>query len=325
MKKEGYYFMNNYITTSTNDYFKKFINSENNKYDTTEFLVAMIVLDELNVPRVDNINGETYCYSIVDRIKWLYNNKNNNIISPQYILDKSITFEEYCQKYVKVWNKVESEYIPFKFLHNQHKTYTHIENNKFSIINQYRQEGMTTLLSNYSVYKALSNPNITIGYFGVSKDHLRDVFKNIVPFELQCSIKRQTIDSIEFYNGSKIIFKFLTENNLVGVGVNIMLLDNYAFFNNITIENIYRHLKINGQLIISSTPIKDSDFNKLCVDAFENINDFKYLKLNWFDDERFNQHIKVDINGVKYNDWSRNILNHSGKERFEEEVLGLVL
>ncbi len=295
--------MHNYTTTSTNDYLPKEL--------------RLKIKEELS----NNID------EILDKYSYTYKEiiDNEVIISPQYTLDSTITFEEYCQKYVKVWNNVKVNHIPFKLTSNQHKTYTHIETNKLSIVNQYRQEGMTTLLSNYSVYKALSNPNITIGYFGVSKDHLRDVFKNIVPFELQCSIKRQTLDSIEFYNGSKIIFKFLTENNLVGVSVNIMLLDNYAFFNNVDVVDIYSCLKLNGSIIISSTPKKDSKFNKMCVDAFENINGYKYLKLNWFDDERFNQNLKIDINNIKNNDWSTTILKQCGKNLFEEEVLGLVL
>ena len=268
---------------------------------------------------------------ILDKYSYSYkeiiiDDNKTDIFPPQYTLDKSITFEEYCQKYIKVWNNVKVDRIPFKLTSNQHKTYSYIENNKFSIINQYRQAGLTTLLSNYSVYKALSTPNITIGYFGVSKNHLRDVFKHIVPFELECSVKRQTVDLIEFYNGSKIMFKILTENALIGINCDLIILDNYAFFNyNNIIESLISRLKPNGSIIISSTPKKDSNFNKICIDAYEDKNDFKYLKLNWFDDEIFNQNIKIDINGVKKNDWSTKILNHSGKERFEEEVLGLVL
>ena len=47
-----------------------FAMSEKTKYDSTEFWCAMEKLDDLNVPRIDESNGETY--SIVGRIMRLY-------------------------------------------------------------------------------------------------------------------------------------------------------------------------------------------------------------------------------------------------------------
>lgn len=51
----------------------KFATLEKDRYQSTEFWCAMEYLDDLNVPRVDESNGETY--SIVGRIMWLKNNK----------------------------------------------------------------------------------------------------------------------------------------------------------------------------------------------------------------------------------------------------------
>lgn len=313
--------MHNYTTTSTNDYF------ENLKYKdhVDQNLEAMLFLDKLNVPRFTNINDGTYPFTIIGRIKWLYdNNKKTDIISPQYALDKSITFEEYCQKYVKVWDTEKQVLTSLILTNNQTKTYNHIENNKHSVINKYRQAKITTLLSAYSVYKTLSQPNINIGYFGVSNNSV--IFEDYFPHDLKYAIKNKTTKRIELHNGSKIIFNnILNESNLIGVGYDIIILDEAAFFNNF--HYIKTYLKLNGQLIISSTPKRNSDFNKLCIDAFENINySFNYLKLNWFDDINFNKNAKIDINGNVSNEWLKEkTIKGFSKEMIEEEILGLVL
>jgi hypothetical protein len=281
--------MNNYTTTSTNDYLH-----ESFRIKLTEEL--RIELDK-----------------VLDKY------------SPKYTLDSTITFEQFCQKHIKVWDKCKSEYKNFELLHNQHKTYNHIENNKFSIINQYRQGGMSSLFSTYSIYKAITIPNISISYYGFSKGHIIDVFKDKISDELIYLIKNNSNDRIEFNNDSKIIFKSFN-SNVIGEGSDIIILDNYAYVNDrIDLKTIYSPLKNSAKLIISSSPKKDSEFNKLCVDAFENKNNFKYLKLDWFDDERFNQNLKIDINGVKNNDWSTKIKDCYGTIDFNENVLGLVL
>lgn len=51
-----------------------FAERQQESYDATEFWCAMQKLDDLNVPRIDESNGQTY--SVVGRIMWLAKNTN---------------------------------------------------------------------------------------------------------------------------------------------------------------------------------------------------------------------------------------------------------
>ncbi len=256
-------------------------------------------------------------YDLIVKIIEEYN-KNNEKTNMVSEINEPISFKDFCEKYMLV------DYNTVKLKYNQVKMFHSVENCNHTIINKYRQAGSTLFLLYYSFYKCLIKSNCKILLCGLYNNS--DIFNEISRINFN-KIRINGDSKIAFKNGSTITLKRinnLKEDNLISKKYDIIILDELFDFTNINLNFIIPTLNVNGKCIIVSTPKKDSYFNKLAVDAFNKINSFKYIKLNWFEDENFNKDLKIDINGEHQNEFINKKKKLLGYNFIDEEIFGKV-
>ncbi len=191
-----------------------------------------------------------------------------------------------------------------------------ITNNRFLIINKFRQAGISTLFVGYGLWDAIHHPDRSI-LFQTRTDReatslnkiMRCMIDNL-PFEPK--IDKINDHKIIFDNGSKVYFN--TAEGCCGIATSHVFIDEAAFISNMKSiwTAIWPTLSMGVKCTVASTPNKPTGwFYDTYKEAVEGNSKFKALQLNWRDHPEF-----------KNLDWEKEMISRMGAAGFLNEFAG---
>jgi hypothetical protein len=195
---------------------------------------------------------------------------------------------DFIEKNFKLIKQTKS--YPFNLYEHQIDIISAIDNNKITVINHARQIGVTTTIASYILQQCLNKDNFKV-FIGSHKfadainiiDIIKDSIESTIDVnEMFKHVKEYSKNKIIFKNNSSIISTVATPQNIKGLSVNLIWIDNAAFVSHNIFEEFMRIISpelSNMKLILSSIPNKKEG---VFYNMFNN-NDilFKKLKLSY--------------------------------------------
>lgn len=210
----------------------------------------------------------------------------------------SIDFEYCANKYFQVEDKRKRKFVPFKLLNHQKKLLKKLLGSEKNVItNKYRQSGITTLITAFLAWKLVFEENTKVALVANKlKLGQKELFKKTVDFikslpeEIRPNFdEKDSLDHKILDNGSELLVVAASEAGLRGFSPNIIFLDEMAFYQfgeqfwTATLPSI----SMGGRAICVSTPNgRESLFYEIFENAKTKNNDFDYIELKWYHDDR---------------------------------------
>ncbi len=151
--------------------------------------------------------------------------------------------------------------FPLKLTNQGKEILNTIETHNHIILHQKQEVDVTTLMSAYIAYLAISTPEIKIGIFSHSSEFSKTILKNVVQYINTFSndfkktkITRKSIDNIEVNNFTRIWAQLANENGICGLSCDVVFVDNADFIIN-DYEfwtSIRGSMSIGGKIIMNS-------------------------------------------------------------------------
>lgn len=198
----------------------------------------------------------------------------------------------YIENFMKVVDK-SGKLVKFKL--NPEQRYLLENMDKYNIICKSRQLGISTLSCAYSIYLAMTNPNIVCLLMSYSIDSATGIFEklkqlyNDMPNALKVSLIANNKKELKFTNGSRIIV-VTCGNKSVARGETIFYahISEVAFCKD-TIDKqllaIEQSLTPNGKIILESTSNGLNYFQTLWSKAERKESMYKPFFFSWIDDK----------------------------------------
>lgn len=218
-------------------------------------------------------------------------------MTKEYLLC-AVDFEYCANKYFKVEDKRKRKFVNFKLLNHQKKLLDKLLGSEKNIItNKYRQSGITTLVTAFIAWKLVFEDNIKVALVANKlKLGQKELFKKTVDFikslpeEFRPSFdEKDSLDHKILDNGSELLVVSASEAGLRGFSPNLIFLDEMAFYQ--FGEEFWTaslpSISMGGRAICVSTPNgRESLFYELFEGAKTKNNDFEYVELKWYEDDR---------------------------------------
>ena len=154
--------------------------------------------------------------------------------------------------------------------------------NRFNLVVNSRQTGMTAVLALQALHFVLGNNDKVCSIFShkLSRskellDKVRNFYKQL-PYYIKPGIIKWDDDSIVFDNGCYIKVHSSKQTSVVGYGIDFLILDDFSFYKNASLlfGNLAATLysKSNGRIVIASCPSGDDNnfFNKMVTSTTYN-------------------------------------------------------
>lgn len=253
--------------------------------------------------KIDNILGND--------LKTPYLSNNHNLRSPNILFEltsNEISSYKRALDDILYFSKIVSKYTLYEIQKNVLKD---LQENRFNLIVNSRQSGMSMILAIKSLHKSLSKDKKILIYVCDDKLHMMNRIKDlyqIMPFYLKPGISNWGSNKISFDNGSSIEVNKYSPNNLLG-GYDLIILDDFDYIdpkNSIIIHIIPIQLSsISCELIISSIPNGTNKFYNM----FINDNTYNKNTIHWS---------QVNIEN-RDDTWKNDMINLIGVESFYQE------
>lgn len=215
------------------------------------------------------------------------------------------------------FDNISAKYVPFKLLDTQKNLIDDYEDNRFNIVKKYRQAGLSTstmaylatklvlanvnnpeviVIVNNNVHTGMRNLDLVRGflselprwmfgkeYHGSEENEKKPIFVNnskrqiVLPNGSEIKVVSTHLDSLRGYTPTRVVF------------------DEAAFIDkgDVLYEMAMISIQLGGRIILISTPNgMDKVFHKVYVDAVANRNRFNIIDINWYEDPRFNKHLR---------------------------------
>lgn len=186
----------------------------------------------------------------------------------------------------------------------QERMFRQFEQERFNIVLAARQSGKSAAMCAYTLHFALFKPEKDVFILANKAATAREMLGRItlmlehIPYFLQPGCKAVNKGSLHFSNNSRIIAAATSSSSIRGMSASLIVLDEYGFVNNA--EEFYASTYPviskgkNSKIIIISTPNGiGNQFHKLWEGAVQGTNEFKPIKVNWWDvpgrDEKWKQ------------------------------------
>jgi hypothetical protein len=202
--------------------------------------------------------------------------------------------EYFIEMYLKI-NARSNGLIEFKLLPYQRSIIKLLVSGTHIVVNKARQIGMSTILSAYSLWRALFCSNVNMGIINIDGINSSYIMKNIqimydnLPFWLKhfCIMVPENKLRYKFNNGNKITSLNSDKTPACGEPLSEVLVDELACMTNPSeVVDAYSHTTKCLQ-IFSSTSYNGDTFNSICRDAINGKSNRTYIKLDYkvsFDD-----------------------------------------
>jgi len=197
----------------------------------------------------------------------------------------------FINKYVRIQHPVRG-LIPFRMFDYQETLIGDYQRHRFNVILKSRQIGISEVTASYIAWMMLFHRNKNILVMATKADTAKNIVKKVrvaikkLPHWLQISeIMADNKLSLELANGSQV--KAIASSDDAGrsEALSLLVIDEAAFVKNL--EELWTGLlptvSAGGNIIVLSTPNGTGNlFHKLCRDALEGLNEFKFTQLMWW-------------------------------------------
>ena len=223
----------------------------------------------------------------------------------------------FAERYIKIVS-LDSGLINFNLYPYQKEMFKHFEENRFNVVLACRQSGKSISACAYLLWYALFNPEKTIAILANKGATAREMLSRItlmlenIPFFLQPGCKAVNKGSLEFSNNSRIIAAATSGSSIRGLSVNLLYLDEFAF-----VERAAEFYTSTYPVVTAGTTTKviitstangiGNTFHKIWEGAVQNVNDFKFFRVDWWD---------VPGRGDK---WKQSTINNTSQLQFDQE------
>lgn len=174
---------------------------------------------------------------------------------------------------------------PYKF---QSELLNKIKDHQFNLIVQSRQIGISYLLALYIAWYIMFNEEknvfIISNNIGVSQrtlEHVVDILRSYSLkdcFDFDKELKKRSKNVLELKNSSRVFAKGPSVDALRGHNIDLLVVDCAAFINKLKdiLQGAFPSISSNdSKIIISSTPQKNSHFNKMVLSYEDDKEEFK--------------------------------------------------
>lgn len=176
------------------------------------------------------LTGTTNIHDLIKETKYLYDYLNDDIDFAVRATELKV-FKEFISDILLDCPINGLKAKPVTYKKGYDKIIKAFENNNRITYNNKRQDGTTTFLCLYSLYIAITNPNSAIllcsikeWYFNIMRDLIMDFYSQVdqyfKPAIINCNKK-----NIVFDNGSRIIFRSISENMSRGLTITHLFMD----------------------------------------------------------------------------------------------------
>jgi len=223
----------------------------------------------------------------------------------------------FAKNYVKIIS-LDEGLVPFELYPYQEKMFKHFKKNRFSIVLSCRQSGKSISSVVFLLWSAIFQPDQTIAILAQKGSVAQEMLGRItlalenLPFFLQPGCKALNKTFLEFSNNSRIISASTSSNSIRGFTVNLLFLDEFAFVERSSLFYTSTYPVITSgkksKVIITSTANGvGNTFHKLWSEANEKANDFKPLRVDWW-----------DVPG-RDEEWKKQTIRNTSRLQFEQE------
>jgi len=199
----------------------------------------------------------------------------------------------FALKYCKIIH-LDKGLIPFKLYPYQEQMFEQFNANRFNIVLACRQSGKSIAVVAYLLWYVIFKGEQVVGILANKEAIAREMLGRItlmlenLPFFLQpgCTVLNKR--SIAFSNNSRLVASATSSSSIRGMSLNLVYLDEFAFVDNATEFYTSTYPVISSgktsKIIITSTANGIGNiFHKLYEGALQGTNEFKSLRVDWWD------------------------------------------
>ena len=205
-------------------------------------------------------------------------------------------FALWCKNFIKIMNN-ENKEVVFELLPEQKELVDGLKKSKHHIVLKSRQLGITTVVSLYYLWKAITIPKTTYLIASYNDDSTKGIGEKLkqmlyaMPDKYRPKILRDNEYELKFENLSRIVFKVAGNKDLArGLTLEGVLLSEFGMYSSEVQENAIASTdpclsKNNTSTFVVESTAKQgtSDyFYKLFMNSYRNRSKFKYYFFPWY-------------------------------------------
>ena len=197
----------------------------------------------------------------------------------------------FVNEYIKIQSPIHGT-VPFKTYNYQECCINDFEKNRINVLVKARQIGASTTVNAYALWLAIfhRDQNILIVSYKKSAAQgllkkIKNMMKLLPQWIVMPDITRNTLNIIEFSNGSSIEATSARSDCGCSITQNLLIVDEASFIRNFDEIwcGLYPTLSHGGKAIISSTLRSPHDrFNRMYLESLETDSPFKSSVLPWY-------------------------------------------
>lgn len=227
---------------------------------------------------------------------------------------------EWSKNATDIFHFIESSFAPvtgtLKLHAYQKKIIDSFIANRFNVVSNSRQMGMSTLICALSLHSAAFNMNNISYILCCSSAQCNELMKRIIsaykkmPYYMKPGIASYTKTSVIFDNGSSIV-AFSNTNQMRGASLNFnnLFINDYAFMRYDTLTGLFPILAMNRKtkVFIQSTPNGNNHFYDLVDKSRRGENSFVLTECRWW-----------EVPG-RDEEWKEQMIRYIGEDGFAQE------
>lgn len=205
-------------------------------------------------------------------------------------------FALWCKNFIKIMNN-ENEEVVFELLPEQKELVEGMKTNKHLIVLKSRQLGITTVVSLYYLWKAITIPKTTYLIASYNEDSTKGIGEKLkqmlysMPDKYRPKILRDNEFELKFENQSRIVFKVAGNKDLArGLTLEGILLSEFGMYDSECQENAIASTdpclsKNNTSTFVVESTAKQGTtdyFYKLFMNSYRGRSKFNYYFFPWY-------------------------------------------
>ncbi len=218
-------------------------------------------------------------------------------------------FALWCKNFIKIMNN-ENQEVVFELLPEQKELIDGLKSGKHHIVLKSRQLGITTVVSLYYLWKAITIPKTTYLIASYNEDSTKGIGEKLkqmlysMPDEYRPKLLRDNEFEIKFENLSRIVFKVAGNKDIArGLTLEGVLLSEFGTYDSEVQENAIAATdpclsKNNTSTFVVESTAKQGTtdfFYKLFMNSYRGRSKFRYYFFPWYC-ESSKQNYKHEIN-----------------------------
>ena len=231
----------------------------------------------------------------------------------------------FTETYMKIIN-IDRGLVSFQLYDYQKEMLKSMQDNRFNIIATARQAGKSTVTCAFILWYIIFHSEKTVALLANKGETAREILGRIqlayqhLPKWLQQGVKEWNKGSMELENNSRVLAAATSSDAIRGYSINLLFIDEAAFIENwdTFFTSVYPTISSGkeSKIVLVSTPNGLNHFYSLWINAIENRNGYKPIKVTYdkvpgrdeewrkqtlaamnFDTEKFDQEYCVEFMG----------------------------